>query len=176
MRRQVTSTITMLVLIGLLGAGAVWGWQQLFAEVPGLGGPKAQICSTREVKGGEKINTRQVTVSVFNGGTKSGMAGKTQDMLAKRGFGKGNVGNAPSDVQVRKVQVWSTVENDGEAELVARQFGKDVKVAVSEQDLGPGVDVIIGNAFRRLVKAPRTIELQHPEKVCVPAGQSPPPA
>ncbi|HLN76561.1 MAG TPA: LytR C-terminal domain-containing protein [Nocardioidaceae bacterium] len=176
MRRQVTSTITMLVLIGLLAVGATWGWKQLFADAPGLGAEPAPICSTQQVKGGEKITTRQVTVSVYNGGTKSGMAGKTLDMLAKRGFGKGDIGNAPPDVQVRMVQVWSTVENDGEAQLVARQFGKDVKVAVSEQDLGPGVDVIIGNAFKRLVKAPRTFELQHPEKVCVPAEPSPPPA
>lgn len=177
MRRRVTSTITMLVLIGVLVVGAVWGWRQLFTDLPGLGTAQpSPSCTTEQVKGGEKISSRQVTVSVYNGGTRSGLAGETLDQLAKRGFGKGDVGNAPADVEVRLVQVWSTVQNDAEAKLVARQFGKDIGVVFSNEDLGPGVDVIVGNEFKRLAKAPRVMELDHPEKVCVPAEPSPPPA
>ena len=175
MRRQITSTVTLLVLIGILVVGAVWGWRQLFSSVPGLGlAQPSPTCTTEPVKGGETIHSRQVTVSVYNGGTRSGLAGKTMDELAKRGFGRGDIGNAPTNVQVVKVQVWSTVQNDAEAQLVARQFGKDVKVTYTSEDLGPGVDVLVGDDFRHLAKkAPRSIELQQPGGVCVPVEPSP---
>jgi hypothetical protein len=92
----------------------------------------------------------------------------------ERGFIGGDLGNAPSDVEVRGVQVWSTIENDPTARLVARQFGKDLEVRFSDEDLGAGVDVIVGNGFKRLIKAPRSLEVKRPQEYCVPVEPLPP--
>lgn len=170
-RRHVITTVTMLALIGIVVAGAVLGWRALFAELPedsvSVGEP-VPSCLPETIGPRERIRTRDIRVSVFNGGSRSGLAGETLDALARRGFVEGDVGNAPSNVNVRKVQVRSTVENDPRARLVARQFGKNVTMQVSEEDLGVGVDVIVGDRFEQLVKAPRSFTVKGAHEVCVP--------
>lgn len=176
-RRHITTTITMLALIGLLVLGAAWGWKALFAELPDTftaTEEPAPTCTTQAVKAGEQIRSKQVRVSVFNGGTRSGLAGQTLDALMKRGFLPGDTDNAPSDIEVRIVQVWSTEEDDPRARLVARQFGKDVKVRFADEDLGPGVDVIVGDKFNRLVKAPRTLTVKQSQEFCAPLPSTEP--
>jgi hypothetical protein len=170
-RRQVTSTITMFVLIGILVVGAVWGWRALFAAFPETEltvEEPTPTCKTERVEAGERIRARQVRVSVFNAGTRSGLAGETMDALINRGFQAGDVSNAPSEAKVRRVQVWSTSRKDPRARLVARQFGPRVKVRVTEEPLGSGVTVIVGNNFKRLAKAPRSLRVAKPQEVCVP--------
>jgi hypothetical protein len=171
-RREITTTITMLVLCGVLVLGAVWGWRSLFADLPAEEAsaprPSGPSCTTEEVDAGQRLRSSQVRVSVFNGGTRSGLADSTMAALRKRGFKVGTVGNAPSDANVRRVAVWSTEENDAEARLVAKQFGKKVRVTFADEDLGPGVDVIVGNNFKRLVKASKSIKVRSSQEVCVP--------
>lgn len=167
----------MLVLIGILVLGAVWGWRSLFSELPEsevAAEEPTPTCTTEQVDEGEKIRSRQVRVSVFNGGTRSGLAGQTLDQLIERGFQPGDIGNAPLGADVRRVQVWSTVKNDVRARLVARQFGKNVKVRKADEDLGDGVDVIVGNGFKGLVKAPRAMPVKKPLEVCVPVESAEP--
>jgi hypothetical protein len=170
-RREITTAVTMTVLCGVLVVGAIAGWRALFADLPAdeTAAEPQPSCTTQQVDAGQRIRSRQVVVSVFNGGTRSGLAGETLSALQRRGFKAGNVGNAPSDTSVRRVAVWSTEENDAEARLVARQFGKRVEVTFSDVDLGPGVDVIVGNSFRGLSKAKRSIKVQAPQDVCVPS-------
>ena len=144
-RREITTTITMLILCGMLVVGAVWGWRSLFADVPAdetVAEPSASPSCTTD---------------------------STMAALRKRGFRPGDVGNAPATANVRRVAVWSTEENDVEARLVARQFGKRVEVTLAEEDLGPGVDVIVGNKFKGLKKAKRSVRVQSPQEVCIPA-------
>lgn len=178
-RRELTTTVTMIVLVGLLVVGAVWGWRSLFAELPETDltvDEPAPTCETERIDAGQRIRTRQVRVSVFNSGNRSGRAGETIDALIKRGFQPGDVGNAPADLEVRRVEVRATEKKDPRARLVARQFGKKVKVRVAkgDQDLGDGVDVIIGDGFTGLAKAPRALRVRQPQSVCVPVPQTEP--
>lgn len=169
-RRALTSAVTMLALIGLLVLGTVWGWNSLFAPLPedALSGEEpAPTCDTQRVEAGGKLRSDQVRVSVFNAGGRSGLAGETIDALVERGFLPGDVGNAPSNLEVPKVQVWSTVKGDPQARLVARQFGRSVKVRFSDEDLGPGVDVIVGDRYRSLAPAPTSLRVQEPLEFCV---------
>lgn len=170
--RHLTTAVTMLVLVGLLVLGAVWGWKSMFAELPDsavVAEEPTPSCVTKTVDAGQKIRSTQVQVSVFNAGGRSGLAGRTIDALMARGFLPGDVGNAPSDIKAPpRALVWSTKENDPEARLVARQFGPKIKVRYSDEDLGPGVDVIIGRDFDQLVKAPRALTVKNPVEVCEP--------
>lgn len=176
--RHITTGVTLLVLCGLLVVAAVVGWKELFAELPDTSVATAKptpSCTTQQVDAGERIRSNQVKVSVFNAGSRSGLANRTLDALVRRGFKEGEVGNAPSDAKVRRVVVWSTEENDAEARLVARQLGKRVKVRFSDVDLGPGVDVLVGDKFRGLVKAKRSLRVKKPQEVCVSPSASPTP-
>ena len=84
------------------------------------------------------------------------------------GFRAGNSGNAPGSAQVRRAAVWTTQPNDTSARLVALAFGKRTRVEVTETDLGPGVDVIVGHRFKGLdKKAPHRIRLPRPVTTCV---------
>ena len=44
----------------------------------------------------------------------------------------------------------------------------------SDEDLGAGVDVIVGNGFKRLIKAPRSLEVKRPQEYCEPVESVPP--
>lgn len=170
MGRHITTAVTLLVLTGILVLGAVWGWKALFAEIPDREPVRAEpspSCSVQRLEPGQKVAARQIRVSVFNAGTRSGLAGDTLRALVGRGFLAGDAGNAPSDADVRTVEVWSTTENDPRARLVALQFGKKVQVRFSDEDLGPGIDVVVGDRFRALVRAPRSLVVRKPQEVCV---------
>ncbi len=170
-RRHLTTAVTLLVLVSILVLGVVLGVKTLFAPLPGSDKATATpspSCSPKTVRKGQRIRSTQVQVSVFNGGTRSGLADETMRLLARRGFTQGDVGNAPSDAKVSRVRVLTTEKNDMAATLVARQFGRTTRVIVTETDLGPGIDVIVGNKFGKLAKAKRVLVAQSSSSVCVP--------
>jgi LytR cell envelope-related transcriptional attenuator len=170
-RRHVTTAITLLVLLVILVIGVVIGVDKLLAPLPTTDEPVATpspTCTVRAVKKGQRVVPRQVQVSVFNGGDRAGLAGKTMRALSRRGFRQGEVGNAPSRVKVRRAQVWTNLRNDDGARLVALQFGRETKVRFTRTDLGPGVDVVVGDSFDRLAKGKRSVVVRRSSSVCVP--------
>lgn len=174
-RRHVTSAITMLVLVAILVLGVMVGVNALFAPLPEDPEPVASpspTCAQKTVKKGQRLRSRQVVVSVYNGGTRAGLADKTMRALAKRGFKQGEIGNAPPEVEVAKVRVFAAERNDQAARLVARQFGRNITVDVVDSDIGPGVDVVVGNDFDELVKARKVIVAKRSSSVCVGVPQS----
>ena len=174
-RRHLTTGITLLVLVGILVVGVVLGSKSLFAPLPDSGQAAetpSPTCATQTVKKGQRIRSTQVQVSVFNGGTRSGLADETLKSLVKRGFTAGDTGNAPSGTEVKRVRVFTTTKNDLSATLVARQFGRSTKVVVSDTDLGPGVDVVVGNKFDGLAKARHVITVRKSSSVCVPVPET----
>ena len=169
-RRHLTTAVTLLVLVGILVLGVLVGTKSLFAPLPENGGAVATpspTCSPKVVKKGQRIRSTQVQVSVFNGGSRAGLADETSQLLKARGFAVGKVGNAPSDAKVRRVRVLTTEKNDMAAQLVARQFGRATKVTLSKTDLGPGIDVLVGNDFEDLARAKRVIVAKKSSSVCV---------
>jgi hypothetical protein len=169
--RHLTTAVTMLVLLAILAAAALWGAQALFAPLPS-NDPTAQPaskCVTKSVRKGQRVTAAQVQVSVFNAGTRAGLADETMVSLTKRGFKGGAVGNAPETSTVKRAQVWTTVANDTSARLVARQFGPATKIRRVRVDLGPGVDVVVGNELGKLSKAKRSIVATTASSVCLPA-------
>lgn len=170
--RALTTAVTMLTLIGVLIFAVVWGWNALLADVsdPEASPSDGPTCETRTFEQGQKLRARQVRVSVFNAGDQGGLADTTMSALTKRGFRAGQVGNAPSDVAVRRVQVWTTAEVDARARLVAKQLGPKTRVRYGIDSLGPGIDVVVGNRFSGLVKAKPVITVGDDQEICLPAG------
>ncbi len=165
--RRLTTAVTLLVLMGVLAAMAVYGFRELTAPLPGAPSGN-ETCSEAEKQVQEFINRSDVQVSVFNAGTKEGLAGTTLQSVEDAGFRAGNAGNAPKTTKVPRAVVWTTEANDPAATLVAQAFGRRTKVQVTETDLGPGIDVLVGNRFKGLdPKAPRRIKLPAPVETCI---------
>lgn len=160
-RQRILSAVTMTVLVALLVLGAVVGWKALLAPTPG-GEEETPVATGSRCKDGlakgEVVHSSDVTVSVYNAGSRSGLAGQTQDQLVARGFIPGDIANAPEEFgKVRFARILSPSRNDPAARLVALQFGANTVIEVAP-DLGPGVEVVVGNDFIGLVDAPRRLK------------------
>src|SRR4051794_8943984 len=118
---------------------AVYGVKSALAPLPGASSADP-TCSGTEKQVQQYLKRSDVQVSVFNAGTRGGLAGDTLDKVEAAGFKAGNAGNAPKSVTVRRALVWTTEPNDPAAKLVALAFGKGTRVEVTETDLGPGID------------------------------------
>lgn len=169
--RHVTTAVTMLALCGVLVFAVLWGWNALVAGVddPEAAPSAGPTCDRRTFEKGQKLRARQVQVSVYNAGDQAGAADSTLAALTKRGFRAGEVGNAPSDVSVRRVQVWTTADVDVRARLVAKQLGKKTRVRYGIDSLGPGIDIVIGDRFNGVVKAKPFIKVTDDQEICLPA-------
>ncbi len=161
-RRTGLAGITFVVLVAILGVGAVVGWKAVSTPVPSLtdDAPSDEPTCREGLAPGDVVRTGDVTVSVFNAGKRSGLADQTLGELTARGFLAGEVGNAPGDVgSVKFVRVLAPRQDDPAAQLVARQFGPKTLVQPTDEDLGAGVDVVVGDKFRGLAKkAPRRLQ------------------
>lgn len=169
--RHVTTAVTLVVLVAILLLGGYYGTKALFKPLPGdnSSDKAASKCRTTDVKKGQKIRARQVQVSVFNAGTRAGLAESTLNKLRRRGFRPGDVGNAPSDAEVKRAQVWTTRRHDAAARLVAKQLGAGAPVKFSDRNLGPGVDVVVGNNFHKLARVKSFLVVKQSGSACLPA-------
>jgi LytR cell envelope-related transcriptional attenuator len=168
-RRALTSAVTLVCLMGVLVLMAVWGVKAATAPVAGDSGTAASgpSCSSQDQKVAKYVRRGEVTVSVYNSGQKSGRAQSTMDLLEQAGFKVGEVKNAPDGLEAERAAVYSTKEDDPAAELVARALGKATQVVHSDDSLGPGVDVVIGDKFKRLdPTAPKRLPLPKPVVTC----------
>jgi hypothetical protein len=167
--RHIRTAITLFVLVGLVVAAVVMGWRSLFAPVESdhaTTSPNA-TCTPLKVHKGSRVRSSDVTVSVFNAGTRTGLAAKTMAQLQARGFRPDEVSNAPSGIHVRFVQVWSSEPVDAAARLVGAQFGRHTVVRHLGR-LGDGISVVVGNKFKGPVKAPRSVKVRKAQSVCAP--------
>ncbi len=171
-RRHVTTAVTLVVLLVILTIAGVVGFNALFAPLPGAGeqtpaAAPSPSCTEQPAK--SRLRTKDVTVNVFNAGTRAGLAGSTYDALRNRGFKGGQIGNAPS-AKVRRAQVWIVEGEEDAGRLVARQLAKKAKphLVSADEDLGDGVDLVVGNGFRKLVRAPRSVKVTQPTDSCAP--------
>ena len=168
--RRVLTGVTLVAASVLLLAMAVWGYNAATAPIEDdtTASPSAgPTCPKEDQKVTKYVRRGEVTVSVYNAGKKSGRAQATMNLLEAAGFKPGEVNNAPEGVEVDKAAVYTTDGDDLEAQLVALALGKKTPNVRSDDELGPGVDVVIGDKFKRLDRsAPKRLELPEPEVTC----------
>ncbi len=166
--RRLTTAATLAGLVVIVVGMAVWGIKAATAPIKDTStASKDPSCAASDQAEQQYVRRGQVTVSVYNTGKRAGRARVTLDKLESAGFKAGAIGNADANDNVVLAEVRTTEQDDKAALLVARALGRNVKVVVTDQDYGPGVDVFIGDRFNRLAKkAPVRLALDTPKSSC----------
>ena len=154
--RHATTAVTLGVLVLVVIAIGWWGLHKLTAPFPDQSASDSPTCSKAETSHTKYVHTDDVTVSVYNAGTRQGYANLTLQRLEARGFHPGSVANAPAGTKVAKARVLTTEADSAAAKLVARNLGKHIKVEVVDEDhrpLPPG---------RRRIRAARSALVKRP--------------
>ncbi len=164
MDSRVRSLVTLVVLGLVLVLAGVWGWSAIREPFPKESTPP--VCVDREYAKGDVVKPRAVTVSVWNGGTRVGLAGLTMDLLTEAGFHEGSEGNTPGKRRVQQVEIWTQEPGSPAVRLVASQF-REVDV-VEREATAPGVLVVVGDGFDDLVPGKKSVTAKTDASVCGP--------
>lgn len=165
MRAGVRSTATMAALCSILLLGAMWGWSAVTEPFPGK--VDAPVCEAKAVAKGDKVYPAQVVVSVYNAGSRLGLAGQTMELFNGGGFHEGDMGNAPEGTEVPVVQIWTTEPRNPATRLVESRLGPAHKV-VKKDGPGAGVTVVVGDGFHKMVRGPRFVVARTDTEICAP--------
>jgi LytR cell envelope-related transcriptional attenuator len=169
--RRLTTGLTLVVLVAVVCVMAVWGYHAATAPLPSTtkDTATASACpSGQKQKVTRYVRRADITVSVYNSGRRKGRAQDTMNELEAAGFRPGEVNNAPQGVAARRAVVYTTnAIDDPAARLLALTLGKKTKVVHTEDDLGPGFDVVIGDRFNHIdSSAPSRVKLATPTVTC----------
>lgn len=166
--RRLTTALTMSGLALVLCVMTIWGYHAVTRPLPKQATNNATKCSKAEISKQYYVHRKEVTVSIYNAGARSGFARLTLQRFEDLGFVPGAVGNAPKSAEVRRAKVFTTKKHDTAAKLVARTLGRRVPIKVVDQELGPGINVYVGPRMRSLHRlAPKRLKLPQPKETCV---------
>jgi len=161
--------VTLIVLLAFVCGAGWYGWRQFRAPIDSNDDPS---CVEAKLAKGSRLKARQVTVNVYNAGTREGLAGETLDKMQQRDFRTGEADNAPSRIRVDEVAIYDARPRSSEVTLVRRQLAGPVRV-IAKRDIAAGVDVVVGSDFKGMVQgAPTSVRLSRSELACVPEGRS----
>lgn len=156
--RALRTPIVLVVLIAILAWLAQWGWNNVLAPLPGQGNPE---CVPTRV---QHLKTSQVSVNVYNGGSKRGLAKTVGNALETREFKVLKVSN--TDEIVTDTVIVGATEDGPEVKLLAGFF-PDASIRADNRSDGT-VDLLVGSNYKTWNgKAPRTIEVRD-EEACLP--------
>jgi len=163
---RLRTAITLAALAVLMLLGVTWGWAQMTKPFPGK--VDAPICVDTSYRAGDELFVQDVTVSVLNGSSREGLAGRTMQELEDLGFAEGQTGNAPKGTALTApAEIWVDDVDDPAAKLLRKRVGK-VPI-VSHPDTGyAGVVLVVGDQFGELLEGPESLTLDDDAVVCSP--------
>jgi hypothetical protein len=166
--RIVRTPLTLLVLLGVLAYGAWWGYTNVLKPLPP---PTADPCVEQKVAKGA-LNSSQVTVNVYNGGTRRGLAGDVGRSLRDKGFKVSRTTNTGEKIGATVV-IGAGVKNP-EVLLVLGFFRGAVVKADKRKDRS--VDVLVGDRYGGFNRNAKTAISVRTPTVCLPSVRTPSPA
>jgi hypothetical protein len=165
MNIHVKTLLTLAVLAVLVLVGVAWGWASLTTPFPHKAATK--VCYPTRLQPGDRVSAPKVTVSVYNASERSGLAERTMSAFEDQGFGSGSVGNAPKDATVVYAQIWTDDRHNPAVQLVKSRLGARAHV-IEHAAKGPGVTVLVGPAFTKLVAGKQSTKVSEATTICSP--------
>jgi LytR cell envelope-related transcriptional attenuator len=162
---HVKTLLTMAVLAVLVLVGVTWGWSAATQPFPHQAEQKD--CYPTQVRPGDRVSPPKVLVSVYNASTRVGLAERTMSGFEDQGFGLGSVGNAPKDATVLYAQIWTEDRNNPAVRLVASRLGPRAHI-ITHHPKGPGVMVLVGPQFLKLVQGKQSAKVTETTTICSP--------
>lgn len=163
--RALRTPFTLVVLLGILGYAAWWGYQKVTAPVPP---PEPTPCVTQPIEK-NRLQSTQVSLRIYNGGSKRGLAGDVAQAMRERGFIVRTVGN--TEVEVTETVIVVQDKKSPEAKLV-RAFFKDAVVKEEPGRTDRTVDVLVGSAYAGFNSKAKTSVKVKDSSICLPAPPS----
>jgi hypothetical protein len=167
--RIVRTPITLLLLLGVLCYAAWWGYTNVLRPIPA---PPVQPCVDQSVNKGQ-LKSSQVTVKVYNGGNKRGLAGDVGRSLRERGFNVIRTANTAE--KISKTVIVGADSKNPEV-LLVKGFFKDA-VVKGDKRADHSVDVLVGNKYGGFNKNAKRTYAVKTSTVCLPSqttSSSPP--
>jgi hypothetical protein len=158
--RIARTPVTLLILLGVLCYGAYWGYTNILKPIPPT---PPTPCVAQRVTGGQ-LKSSQVTISVYNGGDRKGLAGDVGRAMRDRGFRVTRTTNTAEKIQ-QTVIVGADARNP-EVQLV-KGFFKNATVR-SDKRADHSVDVLVGNKYGGFNKKAKTTYTVKTKTVCLP--------
>jgi hypothetical protein len=165
MTAQIKTLLTLAVLSVLLLLGVTWGWSAVRSPFPQKATSK--VCIRTSVQPGDRVSAPEVTVSVYNASTRVGLAERTMSSFEDQGFGPGKVGNAPKGTSVLYAQIWTSDRKNPAVQLVISRLGPRAHI-LEKPTVGPGVTVMVGTKFDKLVAGRSSVKVEQPTHICSP--------
>jgi hypothetical protein len=165
MNIHVKTVLTLAVLAVLVLVGVTWGWSAMTTPFPHKAEPKD--CYPTSLQPGDRVSPPMVTVSVYNASERSGLATRTMSGFEDMGFGLGHVGNAPKATSVRYAQIWTQDRQNPAVRLVASRLGPHAHI-IDHEPKGPGVTVLVGPTFTKLVQGKQSTKVSEATTICSP--------
>ena len=159
--RIVRTPITLLLLLGVLCYAAWWGYTNVLRPIPPA---PAQPCVDQSLTKGQ-LKSSQVTVKVYNGGSKRGLAGDVGRALRDRGFNVIRTTNTAEKIS-KTVIVGADAKNP--EVLLVKGFFKDALVK-GDKRVDRTVDVLVGNKYAGFNKGARQTYTVNAETLCLPS-------
>ena len=166
--RAVRTPVTLLVLLGVFCYGAWWGYTNVIRPAPPV--PPVKCVNQKLPQG--VLRSSQVSVNVFNGGTKKGLAGDVGRSLRQRGFKVIKTSNTGQKIE--KTVVVGAGAKDPEV-LLVKDFFKHVTVKADKR-ADHTVDVLVGNDYGGFDKGAKNTRSVKGRTVCLPPQASPSPS
>jgi len=165
MNIHIKTVLTLVILAMLVFIGVAWGWSAMTTPFPHSAAPKD--CYPTSLQPGDRVSPPKVTVSVYNASERSGLAARTMSGFEDMGFGTGHVGNAPKGTSIRYAQIWTQNRQDPAVRLVLSRLGPGAHI-IDHAPKGPGVTVLVGPKFTKLVQGKQSTKVSQAETICSP--------
>ncbi|GAA3705331.1 hypothetical protein GCM10022204_23520 [Microlunatus aurantiacus] len=166
--RIVRTPLTLLILLGVLCYGAWWGWNNVIATVPPL---PPEPCVQQSLPNSQ-LRSGQVTVNVYNGGDRRGLAGDVGRALRDKGFRVQRTSNTGENIK-QTVIVGSDARNP--EVILVKGFFKGATVRADKRTDGT-VDVLVGDKYGGFNKNAKTAIVVKTATACLPSTQTSTPA
>ena len=167
--RLVSTPLTLLVLLGILYYGARWGYRNVTAPPP-----PAAVASCTPQAVGSILSSQKITVNIFNGSSRQGLASNVSRTMKARGFIVKAIDN--TDEKIAASTVVGVSKDDPAVKLVAAQL---VGAEIREDGISDGVvDILVGSKFAGYTKTPSPWQIEVTDAPClppVPASPTPTP-